>query len=223
MHSGRFNRYSFVALLRRRAGGYRSVTGAVLRRRWSGSKDGAGATASACPSTGPSATRNTAGAAKRILRHYYSGAKVVKKGRSARRCEWACCRGAHRSPSAAGRRPTVADSWCSRSKGSSDKIVGARTGQTLRLKASSTGGARIFKNGNGKSARGAQRVRRAASDRSSLVTQRFGTQVATEGKSYAVGSRTDRVRLVLVERLLSGEMPERGRRSRHAEVSVRPR
>jgi SpoIID/LytB domain protein len=71
-------------------------------------------------------------------------------------------------------------------KGSKAKIAGARPGQALRLEASATGGARIFKNGN--------RIRRDGrsvfgSTKRPVVARYapFGTQVATDGKSYAVG------------------------------------
>jgi SpoIID/LytB domain protein len=71
-------------------------------------------------------------------------------------------------------------------KGSKTKIAGARPGQALRLEASATGGARIFKNGS--------RIRRDGrsvfgSTKRPVVARytQFGTQVATDGKSYAVG------------------------------------
>jgi SpoIID/LytB domain protein len=122
---------------------------------------------------------------ERILRHYYTGAKVVER----------TIRPHVRVSMLQGRSSiTIRPQAKSKDgglvvlkvKGSSDKIAGARPGQTLRLVASSTGGARIYKNGN--------RVRRDGksvfgSTKKPVVARyaQFGTQVFTDGKSYAVG------------------------------------
>jgi SpoIID/LytB domain protein len=122
---------------------------------------------------------------ERILRHYYSGARVVKKtiGTNVR---VSMLQG--RSSITIRPQAKTQDGGLVvlKVKGSKAKIAGARPGQALRLEASATGGARIFKNGS--------RVRRDGrsvfgSTKRPVVARYtpFGTQVATDGKSYAVG------------------------------------
>ena len=122
---------------------------------------------------------------ERILRHYYTGAKVVKRNIGSN----------VRVSMLQGRpsitiRPQAKTSGGGRVllkvKGSKAKIAGARPGQALKLEASSTGGARIYKNG--------RRIRRDGrgvfgSTKRPVVARysQFGTQVATDGKSYSVG------------------------------------
>jgi SpoIID/LytB domain protein len=122
---------------------------------------------------------------ERILRHYYSGARVLKKtiGTNVR---VSMLQG--RSSITIRPQAKTKDGGLVvlKVKGSKTKIVGARPGQALRLEASATGGARIFKNG--------RRIRRDGrsvfgSTKRPVVARYtpFGTQVATDGKSYAVG------------------------------------
>jgi SpoIID/LytB domain protein len=122
---------------------------------------------------------------ERILRHYYTGARVVKRtiGTNVRVSML-------QGRSSITIRPQAKSSDGGRVllkvKGSKATIVGARPGQALKLEASSAGGARIFKNG--------RRIRRDGravfgSTRRPVVAHysQFGTQVATDGKSYSVG------------------------------------
>jgi SpoIID/LytB domain protein len=121
---------------------------------------------------------------ERMLRHYYTGANVTKRnigadvrvsmlqGRSSITIR-------PRAKAKNGGRVEL------KLKNSGKKIAGAHPGGSLRLQASSTGGARIFKNGrrirrNGKSVFG--------STRRPLVAHYapHGTQVDTVGKGYAV-------------------------------------
>jgi SpoIID/LytB domain protein len=122
---------------------------------------------------------------ERILRHYYSGARVVKKtiGTNVRVSMLQGRSSITIRPQAKTRDGGLVVLTL---KGSKTKIAGARPGQALRLEASATGGARIFKNGS--------RVRRDGrsvfgSTKRPVVARYtpFGTQVVTDGKSYAVG------------------------------------
>jgi len=122
---------------------------------------------------------------ERILRHYYTGAKVLKRtiGPKVRVSML-------QGRSSITIRPQAKTSDGGRVvlkvKGSKAKIVSARPGQALKLTASSTGGARIYKNG--------RRIRRDGrgvfgSTRRPVIAHysQFGTQVATDGKGYSVG------------------------------------
>jgi stage II sporulation protein D len=184
MHSGRFNRYSFVALLVAAlvvlAASPALSAPKMVRIEGRGWGHGIGMS-----QYGAFGYAQHGWGGERILRHYYTGAKVVNKsvGRKVRV-------GMLQGRSSITIKPQVKTKGGGlvvlRVKGSGDKIVEARPGQTLRLVASSTGGARIFRNGNrikrdGRSVFGSGKrpvLARYAS---------FGTQVATEGKSYAVG------------------------------------
>jgi stage II sporulation protein D len=121
---------------------------------------------------------------EKILRHYYTGARVVKR-----------TAGARMRVSMLQGRPSITIRPRAKTrngglvvlkvKGSKAKIVGARPGQALRLEASPTGGARIYKNGN--------RIRRDGrgvfgSTKRPVVAHYapHGTQVDTDGKGYAV-------------------------------------
>ena len=122
---------------------------------------------------------------ERILRHYYSGAKVVERTIGAN-VRVSMLQG--RSSITVRPRAKSKDGGLMvlKVKGSKTKIAGARPGQTLKLEASAAGGARIFKNGT--------RVRRDGksvfgSTKRPVIARyaQFGTQVDTVDKSYAVG------------------------------------
>jgi len=121
---------------------------------------------------------------ERILRHYYTGAKVVNRTVGNVRVSMLQGRSSitirPQAKTADGGRVIL------KLKGSKAKIATARPGQALKLAASSAGGAQIFKNG--------KRIRRDGrgvfgSTRRPVVAlySQFGTQVATDGKSYSVG------------------------------------
>ncbi|MGH2698222.1 MAG: SpoIID/LytB domain-containing protein [Actinomycetota bacterium] len=121
---------------------------------------------------------------ERILRHYYTGAKVVRRNVRAK-VRVSMLQG--RSSITIRPRAKAKDGGrvVLRVKGSTTNIVTARPGAALRLEAASTGGARIFKNGN--------RVRRNGrtvfgSTKRPIVAHYapYGTQVDTDGKGYAV-------------------------------------
>lgn len=121
---------------------------------------------------------------EKILRHYYTGAKVVERsaGSDVRVSMLTGRSSITIRPRAKSKNGGLV---VLKVKGSRAKIVGARPGQALRLEASSTGGARIFKNGN--------RVRRDGrgvfgSTKRPIVARYapHGTQVDTDGKGYAV-------------------------------------
>lgn len=121
---------------------------------------------------------------EKILRHYYTGAKVVERSAGSNiRVSMLTGRSSITiRPRARGKNGGLV---VLKVKGSKAKIVGARPGQALRLEASSTGGARIFKNGN--------RIRRNGrgvfGSTKRPVIARYaphGTQVDTDGKGYAV-------------------------------------
>ena len=121
---------------------------------------------------------------ERMLRHYYTGAKVVKRSPGSP-IRVSMLQG--RSSITLRPRAKAKDGGLMvlKVKGNKTKIVGARPGQTLRLEAATTGGARIFKNGN--------RIRREGrgvfgSTRRPVIARYapHGTQVDTEGKGYAV-------------------------------------
>ena len=184
MHSVRFNRYSFVSLLVAALVVIAAspVLSAPKMVRIEGRGWGHGIGMSQYGAFGY-AQQGWGG--ERILRHYYTGAKVVNKsvGRKVRV-------GMLQGRSSITIRPQVKARGGGlvvlKVEGSSDRIVEAQPGQTLRLEASSTGGTRIFKNG--------RRIRRDGrsvfgSGKRPVFARyaSFGTQVATEGKSYSVG------------------------------------
>ncbi len=121
---------------------------------------------------------------ERILRHYYTGAKVVQRsaGRDVRVSMLTGRSSITIRPRAKSKNGGLV---VLKVKGSKTKIVGARPGRVLRLEASSTGGVRIFKNGN--------RIRRDGrsvfgSTKRPIIARYapHGTQVDTDGKGYAV-------------------------------------
>lgn len=123
--------------------------------------------------------------AKRILQHYYSGARVREKtiGPDVR---VGMLQGRSSITILPKRKAPTGGRLVLRVKGNRTKIVEGVAGDRFKIQASSAGGARIFKN--------SRRVKRGGKtifgDLSHPVVanyQRYGTQVATEGKSYAVG------------------------------------
>ncbi|MGH2752442.1 MAG: SpoIID/LytB domain-containing protein [Actinomycetota bacterium] len=120
----------------------------------------------------------------KILRHYYSGANVVKKATGER-----VRVGMLQSRSSITIRPRAKAKDGGRLvlkvQGSKAKVVTAHPGDALRLEASSAGGGRIYKNG--------KRIRRDGRSifgdtKHAIVAKyaRYGTQVDTDGKGYAV-------------------------------------
>ncbi|MDQ4059315.1 MAG: SpoIID/LytB domain-containing protein [Actinomycetota bacterium] len=123
--------------------------------------------------------------ARRILQHYYSGARVRRRamgpdvrvgmlqGRSS-----ITIRPRAKAPD--GGRLVL------KVKGNRTKIVEGAPGDRFRIKASSAGGARIFKNSN-RVKRGGRTIFGDLKHPLVAKYRRYGTQVATDGKSYAVG------------------------------------
>ncbi|MGH2827969.1 MAG: SpoIID/LytB domain-containing protein [Actinomycetota bacterium] len=123
--------------------------------------------------------------AKRILQHYYSGARVRERamGRDVRV-------GMLQGRSSITIRPKAKAPGGGRLvlkvKGNRTKIVEGAPGDRFRIKASSAGGARIFKNSN-RVKRGGRTIFGDLKHPLVAKYRRYGTQVATDGKSYAVG------------------------------------
>ncbi|MGH2791912.1 MAG: SpoIID/LytB domain-containing protein [Actinomycetota bacterium] len=123
--------------------------------------------------------------AKRILQHYYSGARVRERtiGPDVRV-------GMLQGRSSITILPKVKSSGGGRMvlkvKGNRTKIAEGVPGDRFRIKASSTGGARIFKNSK-RIKRGGKTIFGDLNHPLVAKFQSYGTQVATEGKSYAVG------------------------------------
>jgi SpoIID/LytB domain protein len=121
---------------------------------------------------------------ERIVRHYYTGARVTQRNVGAN-VRVSMLQG--RSSITIRPRAKAKDGgrMVLRTRGSSVTIVRAHPGDAVRLQASSTGGARIFKNGtrikrNGRSVFGSTK-------RPVLAYYKpYGTQVDTDGKGYAV-------------------------------------
>ena len=123
--------------------------------------------------------------AKGILQHYYSGARVKKKtiGPAVR---VGMLQGRSSITIAPRAKGSSGGHLVLKVKGKRSKVVAGGTGDRFRIKASSAGGARIFKN--------SKRIKRSGrtifGDLKHPVVakfERYGTQVATEGKSYSVG------------------------------------
>ena len=121
---------------------------------------------------------------EKILRHYYTGAKVVQRsaGSDVRVSMLTGRSSITIRPRAKSKNGGLV---VLKVKGSNAKIVQARPGKALKLEASPTGGVRIFKNGN--------RIRRNGrgvfgSTKRPVIARYapYGTQIDTDGKGYAV-------------------------------------
>ena len=123
--------------------------------------------------------------ARGILQHYYSGARVKKRtiGRAVR---VGMLQGRSSITIAPRAKRSSGGHLVLKVKGNPSKIAAGGPGDRFRIKASSAGGARIFKNSR-KIKRGGRTIFGDLKHPVVAKFERYGTQVATEGKSYPVG------------------------------------
>ena len=122
--------------------------------------------------------------AGQILRHYYSGVDVVERS-IGQNIRVGMLQGHSSITISPRKKATDGGRLDLKVAGTQDKIVTAQPGDSLRLEASSTGGARIYKNG----AQVRREGRTVFGDLEHPVVakyERYGTMVDTTGKDYAV-------------------------------------
>jgi stage II sporulation protein D len=123
--------------------------------------------------------------AKRMLQHYYSGARVRERAMGSA-VRVGMLQGRASITIAPKAKAPNGGHLVLKVKGTRTKVVGGGPGDRFQIKASAAGGARIFKNSN-RIKRGGRTVFGDLEHPVVAKYERYGTQVDTEGKSYAVG------------------------------------